>query len=112
MRKVIATIIKEWILLRRDVGGLMLLLIMPAILIVVMAMVQDAPFKDYQQLRFELLLADNDGGQLAQEIKEGLRNSKNFLLKDSIDGHPLTEQSLRTLLNSGDHKVGIVIPKG
>jgi ABC-2 type transport system permease protein len=112
MKKILATIIKEWILLRRDVGGLMLLLIMPAILIMVMAMVQDAPFKDYQQMRFDLLLADNDGGKLAREIKDGLRSSKNFILKDSIDGKPLTEEALKQLLHGGDYKVGIVIPKG
>ena len=41
-------------------------------------MVQDAPFKDYQELRFDLLLADNDHGRLADEIKFGLKQSKNF----------------------------------
>lgn len=112
MRKIIATIIKEWILLRRDPGGLMLLLIMPAILIIVMAMVQDAPFKDYQQLKFELLLADNDNGALSKEIKDGLRSSKNFILIDSIDNQPLTEDHLKSLLHNGTYKVGIVIPKG
>jgi ABC-2 type transport system permease protein len=112
MRKIIATIIKEWILLRRDPGGLMLLLIMPAILIMVMAMVQDAPFRDYQQLKFELLLADNDGGQLAREIKKGLRNSRNFILIDSFENQELSESKLKSLLSSGDYKVGIVIPKG
>jgi ABC-2 type transport system permease protein len=112
MRKIVATIIKEWILLRRDLGGLMLLLIMPAILIMVMAMVQDAPFRDYQQMKFELLLADSDGGQLAKEITKGLKSSKNFILVDSIDNKQLTEDKLKSLLNNGDYKVGIVIPKG
>lgn len=112
MKKIVATIIKEWILLRRDLGGLMLLLIMPAVLIMVMAMVQDAPFKDYQQIRFELLLADNDGGMLAEEIKKGLRNSRNFQLVDSLEGKPLTEEKLKTLLENGTYTVGIVIPAG
>jgi ABC-2 type transport system permease protein len=112
MKKILATIIKEWILLRRDPGGLMLLIIMPAILIMVMAMVQDAPFKDYQQIRFELLLADNDGGHLGEEIKQGLKQSKNFKVVDSIDNKPVTEARLKQLLNDGAYKVGIVIPKG
>jgi ABC-2 type transport system permease protein len=64
MRKILATIIKESILMRRDVGGMLLLLIMPAILIVIMALVQDAAFKDYHDLHLDLLLADNDGGVL------------------------------------------------
>lgn len=112
MKKILATIQKEWILLRRDVAGFMLLFLMPAILIIVMAMVQDAPFKDYQELKFDLLLADNDHGRLAEEIHFGLKQSKNFNIVDSIDGKPLTDEKLRELLKGGKYRVGIVIPKG
>lgn len=112
MKKILATIQKEWILLRRDVAGFMLLFLMPAILIIVMAMVQDAPFKDYQELKFDLLLADNDHGRLAEEIRFGLKQSKNFNIVDSIDGKPLTDEKLRELLKGGKYRVGIVIPKG
>jgi ABC-2 type transport system permease protein len=109
--KILATIIKEWILLRRDMAGLMLLFLMPAILIVVMAEVQDAPFRDYQEKRFDLLLADNDHGSLAQEIIHGLRTSKNFNVIDKIDGQPVTDAQLKSLLEKGVYHVGIVIPK-
>jgi len=112
MKKVIATIKKEWILLRRDFAGLMLLFLMPAILIVVMAMVQDAPFRDYQELRFDLLLVDEDHGSLSKEIISGLRGSKNFNVIDSIDGKPLTQEELKAQLMKGAYHVGIVIPKG
>jgi ABC-2 type transport system permease protein len=110
--KILATIIKEWILLRRDVTGFMFLFIMPAILILVMALVQDAPFKDYQELRFELLLCDNDKGKLAHEITAGLKQSANFRVIDSIEGQPLNEATLKQLLQQGKYRVGIVIPKG
>jgi ABC-2 type transport system permease protein len=112
LKKTRATVIKEWILFRRDIAGLLLLFIMPAILIVVMALVQDAPFRDYQEMRFDLLMADNDHGSLAQQIKAGLRQSKNFHLVDSIDGKPLTDADLKLLLQKGKYKVGIVIPRG
>ncbi|MBS1771944.1 MAG: ABC transporter permease [Bacteroidetes bacterium] len=112
MKKITATIIKEWILLRRDVAGFMLLFLMPAILIVVMAMVQDAPFKDYQEIKFDLLLADNDHGKLSEQIISGLRQSKNFRIIDSIDGKPVNDSTLKHLLQKGTYKVGIVIPKG
>ncbi len=112
MRKILATITKEWILTRRDVAGFMLLFLMPAVLIVVMAMVQDAPFKDYQEMRFELLIADHDNGSIAQSIKDGLKESGSFVVTDSIDGQPVTETQLKELLQQGDYKVGIVIPKG
>lgn len=112
MKKIRATISKEWTLLRRDVAGLALLVLMPAVLLIVMAMVQDAPFRDYQELRFDLLLADNDGGSLGQEIRKGLKSSQNFHVVDSIDGHAVEEAELKELLQEGRYRVGIVIPKG
>jgi len=112
MKKIAATIKKEWILLRRDISGMLLLLLMPAILIVVMAMVQDAPFKSYQDLRFDLLLANDDQGTLSADIIDGLRHSKNFMVIDSLAGKPLTDEQLRASLKKGDYKIGIIIPKG
>ncbi len=112
MKKIIATIIKEWLLMKRDVAGLLLLLIMPATLIVVMALVQDAPFRDYQNIKFDLLIADNDHGSLARQVIEGLKSSKNFNVADSIDGQPVTEAQLKALLQKGDRQIGVVIPAG
>lgn len=112
MKKILATITKEWLLLRRDVSGLLLLLIMPAVLIVIMALVQDAPFKDYQEVRFDLLMADNDGGSMAAEIRKGLQQSRNFHIVDRLDGRPVTDSVLKALLKKGTYKVGIIIPKG
>jgi ABC-2 type transport system permease protein len=85
---------------------------MPATLIIIMALVQDAPFRDYQQVRFDLLLADEDHGPLATEIKTGLRQSQNFRLLDSMDGAPVNVTMLGEALQQGRHHVGIVIPKG
>ncbi len=98
--------------MRRDISGLILLLVMPAALIIVMALIQDAPFKDYKELKFDLLLADNDHGSLAAQITNGLKHSKNFYVTDSLDGKPITEAQLKQLLNKGDYKIGIVIPSG
>ncbi len=112
MKKILATILKEWILTKRDVAGLMLLFIMPAILIIVMALVQDAPFKDYQELKFDLLVANHDNGSLSTAIIDGLKESESFTIIDSIDEKPVTEHRLKFLLQEGDYKVGIVIPKG
>ncbi len=112
VKKILATVKKEWLLLSRDIAGLALLLLMPATLIIVMALVQDAPFRDYQETSFDLLLADNDHGSLAREIKTGLRKSRNFKVIDTIKGEPVSETQLKVLLNKGEYHIGIVIPEG
>ena len=98
--------------MKRDIAGLLLLLIMPATLIIVMALVQDAPFRDYQVMKFDLLLADNDHGSLSRQLIEGLKRSNNFQIIDSIDGKPVTEEQLKQLLQKGDQKIGVLIPAG
>lgn len=98
--------------MRRDMAGMLLLLLMPTILIVIMALIQDAPFKDYQNQHFDLLLANDDNGSLAQNIIIGLKQSKNFHIIDTIDNHPLQEQDLKKQLQKGTYEIGIVIPKG
>src|SRR6478735_1253779 len=110
LRTILATMYKEWLLLRRDLGGLLILLVMTATLIIIMALVQDAPFRDYQQVRFDLLLADEDCGPPATGIKDGLRQSRNFRLIDSVDGVPVNAAALGDALQKGQHHVGIVIP--
>mgnify|MGYP001283855246 CR=1 FL=1 len=112
MKKTIATIHKEWILLKRDLGGIALLFLMPVMLIIVMALVQDAPFKDYQELKFDLLLVNNDKGRLSEDIIQGFKKSKNFNVVDSVEGKPLNDSLLKLYLEKGDYPVGIVIPGG
>lgn len=112
MRKILATIWKEWLLARRDLAGFMLLFLMPATLIIVMALIQDAPFKDYQEMKFELLVADHDHGSVAGSIREGLKQSGNFVVIDSIEGAPVTAVQMEKLLQEGEYKVGLVIPEG
>jgi len=98
--------------MKRDISGLLMLLVMPALLIIVMALIQDAPFKDYQELKFDMLLADNDQGSLSRQIADGLKHSKNFHIIDSAGGQQMTEPLLKDLLNKGKYKIGIVIPDG
>lgn len=107
-----ATIFKEWLLLRRDVGGLLVLLVMPAVLILIMALVQDAPFRDYQDLHLELLVADEDGGALSTAIHQTLGASKAFKLVDSLDGEAITPATLQKSLRRGKHRIGLIIPRG
>jgi ABC-2 type transport system permease protein len=112
MLRLLATIRKEWLLLWRDKAGLTLLFLMPVVLISVMALIQDAPFRDYQELEFDVLTVDNDHGRLARYIKEGLGHTGQFRVVDSLNGRPLTAETARKLVNEGDYKICIIIPRG
>ncbi|MCF6403826.1 ABC transporter permease [Chitinophaga filiformis] len=112
MLRLLATIRKEWLLLLRDRTGLTLLFAMPVVLITVMAMIEDAPFRDYQELRFDILTVDNDHGRLGKYIREGLEYSAQFRVIDSMKGQPITEQQARDLVNEGEYKICIIIPQG
>lgn len=106
-----ATLRKELLLLLRDPGGLLLLMIMPAVLIIVMAMVQDAPFRDYQEMRFEMLVVNKDKGSVGARIVTALKGNKNFIIKDSSEGQALKEAYLRNNIQNGRSKIGIIIPE-
>jgi len=112
MLRLLATIRKEWQLLVRDKTGLTLLFLMPVVLITVMALIQDAPFKDYQEVKFDILTVDNDHGRLGRHIREGLASGGQFRIIDTLDGKPLTAEQARKLVNEGTYKISIIIPAG
>lgn len=112
MLRLLATIRKEWQLLIRDKTGLTLLFVMPVVLITVMALIQDAPFKDYQDVKLDILTVDNDHGRLGRYIKEGLKTGGQFNIIDSLDGQPVAESRAKQLVNEGRYKISIIVPAG
>lgn len=112
MLRLLATIRKEWQLLLRDKTGIILLFVMPVVLITVMALIQDAPFKDYQDIRFDILTVDNDHGRLGRYVREGLESGGQFNIIDSLDGRPVTAEQAKQLVNEGKYKISIVVPEG
>ena len=112
MLRLLATIKKEWLLLLRDRTGLTLLFAMPLVLITVMALIEDAPFRDYQELKFDVLTVDNDHGRLGKYIREGLEYGGQFRIIDSLKGKPVEEKVALDMVNAGDYKICIVVPQG
>jgi ABC-2 type transport system permease protein len=112
MRRILATFVKEWHMMRRDLSGLALLFVMPMILIIIMALVQDAPFKDYKDVKFDALFLDQDSGKVSLAIKKGLIESKQFNLIEHFNNQPLSETSIKDLVHKGNYNLAIIIPKG
>lgn len=110
--KLLASIKKELLLLIRDKGGLGILFLMPMILVVVMAVVQDAPFRDYQEQQLAVLFVDEDQGVVSQSILFGMNEGNTFQLVDSLDGKPISAEVATKAINSGKFQIGIIVHEG
>jgi len=107
-----ATIKKEYLTLSRDKAGLALLFFMPLTLIILMALIQDAPFKDYQELKFDIIVLDNDQKEISQQLVDGLKKTKKFSVHTTYKEKELNEVHAKKLVNQGKFQFAIVIPKG
>ena len=103
--KIVATFYKEFLLLVRDPGGMTLLFLMPMALVIVMALVQDAPFRDYQEIKLDVLFADLDNDSLGTRIKQAFRASPNVNLVERHDTAVVND-----LVHSGQFKAAIILP--
>ena len=112
IQRVIATFIKEGTLLLRDWPGLLMLLGMPMILIIVMAIIQDVPFKDYQDVKFNLVWSDDDQKPLGDSLKSHFIHSGQFTLIDQFNDKPINTNQARQLISEGKYPVGVIIKKG
>ncbi|MGQ0829953.1 MAG: ABC transporter permease [Bacteroidota bacterium] len=107
MLRLTSTIKKELLILVRDRGGLAILFLMPVLMITIMALIQDAPFRDYQELRIPLLLVNNDKGTLGKTIESDLQRSKIFEVNKLL----ITETEAKQHIASNNYEIGIIIPE-
>lgn len=107
MLRLYSTIQKEMLILLRDKGGLIIMFIMPMAMITLMALIQDAPFRDYQEMKIPLLLVNNDKGNLGSTIDSGLYDSKIF----EITKLPLNREEVKQKVKSGEFNIAIIIPE-
>lgn len=107
MLRLLATIRKELLILFRDRGGLAIMFLMPLVMITIMALIQDAPFRDYQELRIPLLLVNHDTGILGETIEDGLKQSKIF----EVNKQTLSLSETKKNIAESKYEIGILIPE-
>ena len=110
MSRLRAIMLKEALLLLRDRAGLAVLYLMPLCLVVIMAVVQDAPFRSFQEQMVTVLFRDLDNGTVGEQIRDGLRASEAF--KVSLADSTWSDEHFRDLIRKGDFQVGIIVPEG
>nr|MDQ3049175.1 ABC transporter permease [Bacteroidota bacterium] len=107
MLRLFSTIQKELLILLRDRGGLAIMFLMPVAMIAIMAVIQDAPFRDYQELKIPLLIVNNDKGELGTSIEKGIRESKIF----EITQQERSEAEVKQQIKAGEFEIAIIIPE-
>jgi len=83
-----------------------LIFIMPLALVIVMALVQDAPFRDYQELKLDALLVDLDADTLGVKMRKAFAAAGQVNLLSEKDS-----AIARARVHAGDFKIAIVIPE-
>lgn len=110
MVKILSITAKELLLLLRDRAGLVVLFIMPAILVVVLTLVQENVMELTGQKQTQLLFLDLDKGELGSSLRKNLATGSLELVvwekerKNSGD--------LQTAIAAGDYQVGLIVPEG
>lgn len=109
--KLYMSVVKEILLLKRDLGGVIILFIMPLVLIITVTLIQDNTFKKVSDAKIPILLVDNDKGKVSESVFENLGKSNAFTVVTQFDGKPLTETEAKEAVFKGKYQLAIVIPE-
>lgn len=112
MRKLFASIKKEYLLLSRDVGGLLILFLMPVLLVITITLIQETTFKSVSGRNVEVLLVDQDGGGVSREIFEHLKKVPFLTPVMDHKGKKLTEEQAGQLVAGGSYQLAVIVPEG
>ncbi|MBW2351078.1 MAG: ABC transporter permease [Deltaproteobacteria bacterium] len=112
MFKLYATIFKELLLLRRDRAGLLVLFVMPAVLVLVVSLVQENVLKTIGGTSARILFVDKDQNSLGQTIEDQLRESGSLEIIKELDGRKIDEKLAREAIINGDFQFCVIIPEG
>ncbi|MCR4032690.1 MULTISPECIES: ABC transporter permease [Flavobacterium] len=109
--KIWMSVVKEFLLLKRDLGGLIILFIMPLVLVIAVTLIQDSTFKAVTDSKIQILLVDKDKGSVSKTVFENLEKSSYFTVVTQIDNQPITEEIARENVYKGKFQLAIVIPE-
>ena len=110
MYRLLSAIRKELLLLRRDKAGILVLFLMPAVLVVIITMVQENVLKISGESTISILLVDPGHSEIGRMIAKDLEQSGKIRLIRQRDKRPNTEEDCRQRVAAGDHQACIVMP--
>ena len=105
------SVYKEFLLLKRDFGGLVTLFVMPLVLVIAVTLIQDSTFVSGSNAKIPILLVDNDKGKVSKTVYDNLQKSDIFTVVTKIDTKPLTESLAKEAVFKGKYQLAIIIPE-
>jgi len=108
--KLLMSVYKEFLLLKRDMGGVVTLFLMPLVLIITVTLIQDSTFKTKDDSKIPILLVDYDKGSVSKTVFDNLQKSNVFSVVTTIDNRPITEDVAKEAVFKGKYQMAIVIP--
>ncbi len=112
MKQLVATTFKELLLLRRDRSGLLVLFVMPAVLVLVITLVQENVMKTMGESTTEILFIDRDGDGVSRQIEKVLSESEGVQLVKTLDGKVPDISTARRAVAKGRFQLCLVAPEG
>lgn len=107
MRKILATFIKEWILLLRDIPGLIILFALPLCLVTFLSLTGSHDVNGSQ--KYKLLVIDKDKGTVSKAIEKAIAKTDEFNITLVHDKN-FTKSSAISAVGSGDYQALFIIP--
>jgi ABC-2 type transport system permease protein len=112
MGRLLAGVAKELLLLRRDRSGLALLFIMPAILVVVISLIQENVLRTTGQARSRVLMVDGDGGAVGEILAREMSASAMLDLTRQRAMEPEVTARAIASARRGESQVVVILPAG
>lgn len=107
MKKTLASIKKEWLILMNDKVGLLLMYGMPILLVFIITLVQDSTFKLVNENQIDLIIINDDKGDQGDSLVHYLKNTGVF----NITSVQLkTNEAIQNRLLNGDELIALRIP--
>jgi ABC-2 type transport system permease protein len=110
MYKLLMSIYKETLLLKRDPGGLVILFLMPLVLIITITLIQDSTFRTATETKIPILVVDNDKAEVSKLIDDNLKTSNSFSVITKDNGRLIDEAYAKEKVFNGDYQLAIIIP--
>ena len=110
MNKFFASIYKEILLISRDLGGLIILFVMPLVLVVTVTLLQDGAFRNITEQKTAVLLVDNDYGAVGAHIRKSMEESGFFSVLSDDAIRDLSETKATRMVREGKFPMAIVLP--